>query len=119
MSSLLGGRRCGVGIPNGKEVIVGFEESDSTYAKLLIKLKHEGITKREFFRGAIGAFLEDNPSFMAYLLDFKKRKNLYTKTKQKILDKERKLSYNTEKQMGLSKDEVNDLFDMFDEELGV
>ena len=119
MSSLLGTCSIDIRITNGKEVIVGFEESDSTYAKLLIKLKHEGVTKREFFRGVVGAFLEDNPSFMAYLLDFKKRKNLYTKTKQKILDKERKVSYNTEKQMGLSKDEVNDLFDMFDEELGV
>ena len=119
MSPLLGTCSIGIRITNGKEVIVGFEESDSTYAKLLIKLKHEGITKREFFRGVVGSFLEDNPSFMSYLLDFKKRKNLYTKTKQKILDKERKLSYNTEKQMGLSKDEVNELFDMFDEELGI
>jgi len=119
LSSLLGTCSIGIRITNGEEVIVGFEESDSTYAKLLIKLKHEGVTKREFFRGVVGAFLEDNPSFMAYLLDFKKRKNLYTKTKQKILDKERKVSYNTEKQMGLSKDEVNELFDMFDEELGV
>ena len=102
-----------------KKMIIGFEDKDTTYAKLLIKLKHEGVTKREFFRGVVGAFLEDNPSFMVYLLDFKKRKNLYTKTKQKILDKERKVSYNTEKQMGLSKDEVNELFDMFDEELGV
>ena len=119
MSPVLGARTWCSRIIDGKEVIIGFEESDSTYAKLLIKLKHEGITKREFFRGVVGAFLEDNPSFMAYLLDFKKRKNLYTKTKQKILDKERKVSYNTEKQLGLSKDEVNELFDMFDEELGV
>jgi len=100
-------------------MIIGFEDTDSTYAKLLIKLKHEGITKREFFRGVVGSFLEDNPSFMTYLLDFKKRKNLYTQTKQKILDKERKVAYDIEKQMGLSKDEINDLFDIFDEELGV
>jgi len=100
-------------------MIIGFEDADSTYAKLLIKLKHEGITKREFFRGVVGSFLEDNPSFMTYLLDFKKRKNLYTQTKQKILDKERKVAYDIEKQMGLSKDEINDLFDIFDEELGV
>ena len=100
-------------------MIIGFEDKDSTYAKLLIKLKHEGITKREFFRGVVASFLEEDPTFIQYILQFKKRKNLYTQTKQKILDKERKLSYNTEKQMGLSKDEVNELFDMFDVELGV
>ena len=100
-------------------MIIGFEDKDSTYAKLLIKLKHEGITKREFFRGVVSSFLEEDPTFIQYILHFKKRKNLYTHTKQKILDKERKLSYNTEKQMGLSKDEINDLFDMFDEELGI
>ena len=49
-------------------MLVGFEEADSTYAKLLIKLKHEGVTKREFFRGVVGAFLEDNPSFMIVVM---------------------------------------------------
>jgi len=100
-------------------MIIGFEDKDATYAKLLIKLKHEGITKREFFRGVVSAFLDDDPSFLAYLLAFKKKKNLYSHRKQKILDKERKVSYDTARQMGLSEDEVNDLFDMFDEELGV
>jgi len=100
-------------------MIIGFEEKDSTYAKLLIKLKHEGITKREFFRGVVGAFLEDTPSFMAYVLEFKKKKNLHSQHKQKILDKERKVLYDTQRQMGLSTDEINDLFDMFDEEIGL
>jgi len=100
-------------------MIIGFEDKDSTYAKLLIKLKHEGITKREFFRGVVGAFLEDNPSFMAYVLEFKKEKNLYSHQKQKILDKERKVLYDTQRQMGLSTEEIDDLFDMFDEEIGL
>jgi hypothetical protein len=119
LSPLLEKCASGTRIVDRESMIIGFEESDSTYAKLLIKLKHEGITKREFFRGIVNGFLEEDPQFMRYLLDLKKRKNLYTQTKQKILDKERKVSYNTEKQLGLSKDEVNDLFDMFDEELGV
>jgi len=100
-------------------MIIGFEDKDSTYANLLIKLKHEGITKREFFRGVVSSFLEEDPLFMEYILSFKKRKNLYTMTRQKILDKERELLYNKEKQFGLSKDEIEDLFDMFDEELGI
>jgi len=100
-------------------MIIGFEDKDSTYANLLIKLKHEGITKREFFRGAVSAFLDEDPKFMQYILEFKKKKNLYTQSKQKVLDKERKVSYNVDNQMNLSGDEIEDLFDMFDEELGV
>tara|TARA_R110000824_G_scaffold58132_4_gene157478 strand:+ start:3644 stop:3946 length:303 start_codon:yes stop_codon:yes gene_type:complete len=100
-------------------MIIGFEDKDSTYAKLLIKLKHEGITKREFFRGVVSSFLEEDPTFIQYILQFKKRKNLYTQTKQKILDKERKIGYDVHRQMGLSDDEIDELFDMFDKELGV
>jgi len=36
-------------------VIIGFEDADTTYANLLIKLKHEGITKRQFFRGVVAS----------------------------------------------------------------
>ncbi len=98
-------------------MIIGFEDADDTYAKLLIRLKHEGITKREFFRGVVSSFLEEDPSFMQYILEFKKRKHLYVKSKQKVLDKEREVCDNTEKQFGLSNDEIEDLFDMFEEEM--
>lgn len=100
-------------------MIIGFEDTDTTYAKLLIKLKHEGITKREFFRGVVSSFLEEEPSFMQYILDFKKKKHLYVQGKQKILDKEREVCDITNKQFGLSDDEIEDLFDMFEEEMGV
>jgi hypothetical protein len=82
-------------------------------------LRHEGITKREFFRGIVASFLQDDPLLMDYVVDFKKRKNLYNHRKQKILDKEREVAYNKEKQLGFSKDEIDDLFDLFDEELGI
>ncbi len=98
-------------------MIIGFEDADTTYAKLLIRLKHEGITKREFFRGVVASFLEEDPSFMQYILEFKKRKHLYVKSKQKVLDKEREVCDNVEKQFGLSSDEIEDLFDMFEEEM--
>jgi len=98
-------------------MIIGFEDADTTYAKLLIKLKHEGITKRQFFRGVVASFLEDDPSFIEYIIDFKKRKNLYVKNKQKTLDKERKVSHNIEKKFRLSEDEIEDMFDMLEEEM--
>jgi len=98
-------------------MIIGFEDEDTTYAKLLIKLKHEGITKRQFFRGVVASFLEDDPSFIEYIIEFKKRKNLYVKSKQKILDKERKMSHNVGKKFRLSNDEIEDMFDMFEEEM--
>ena len=98
-------------------MIIGFEDTDTTYANLLIKLKHEGITKRQFFRGVVASFLEDDPSFIEYIIDFKKRKNLYVKNKQKTLDKERKVSHNIEKKFRLSEDEIEDMFDMLEEEM--
>lgn len=100
-------------------MIIGFEDSDTTYAKLLIKLKHEGITKRQFFRGVVASFLEDDPSFVDYIVNFKKKKHLYTKSAQKILDDERSTSASIDSQFGLSSDEIEDIFDLFDEEMGI
>lgn len=98
-------------------MIIGFEDEDSTYAKLMIKLKHEGVTKRQFFRGVVSSFLEDDPAFISYFIELKKKKNLFTKSKQKLLDKERQMSDNTKKQFRLSDDEIEDLFDMLEEEM--
>lgn len=100
-------------------MIVGFEDDDAVYAQLLIRLKHEGLTKREFFRGVVRDLLSDNELFAPYLLDLKKRKGTYSKNKQKILDKEKKKMYSVNGQMGLSREEVEELFDMFEEEIGV
>ena len=98
-------------------MIIGFEDEDSTYAKLMIKLKHEGVTKRQFFRGVVASFLEDDPAFTEYFIGLKKKKHIFTKSKQKILDKERRMSDNVKKQFRLSRDEIEDLFDMFEEEV--
>jgi hypothetical protein len=100
-------------------MIIGFEDEDTTYAKLLIKLKHEGITKRQFFRGVVASFLQDDPAFLDYIVEFKKRKNLYVKSKQKVLDKERSVSESTEKKFGLSEEDVEDIFDILEEEMGL
>lgn len=98
-------------------MIIGFEDEDTTYAKLLIKLKHEGITKRQFFRGVVASFLEDDPTFIEYIVEFKKRKDLHVKGKQNILDKERTLSDATGRRFRLPDSEIEDIFDMFEEEM--
>jgi hypothetical protein len=100
-------------------VIIGFEDEDTTYAKLLTKLKHEGITKRQFFRGVVSSFLEDDPKFADYIIEFKKKKHLFVKSKQKILDKEKQISDNTKRKFRLSEDEIEGLFDMFEEEMDI
>jgi hypothetical protein len=100
-------------------MIIGFEDQDTTYAKLLIKLKHEGITKRQFFRGVVASFIDDDPTFVDYIVEFKKRKNLYVKSKQKILDKERSVSDSLDRKFGLSEEDVEDIFDMLEEEMGL
>lgn len=100
-------------------MIIGFEDEDTTYAKLLIKLKHEGITKRQFFRGVVASFLEDDPSFVEYIIEFKKRKSLYVKSRQKVLSRERAESASMEKKFRLSEEDVEDIFDMLEEEMGL
>jgi hypothetical protein len=100
--------------PQGaKPCQVCFETVDGDYARLMIKLRHEELTKKEFFIAIIKGFLEDEPNLKQFLKAYRKTKG-YAQWKEEVLDKEIEDGKIEMRKFGLDKDEVQDLYDIFD-----
>lgn len=87
---------------------------DQVYVELLIKLRNEGISWKRFFAFIIEGFAEDNPGIMDYMDS--KIADRRSKKRTKILKKERKLIEETISVFGLDKNEIEDIYDILEEE---
>jgi hypothetical protein len=92
---------------------VCFETVDGEYARLMIKLRHEEMTKKEFFIAVINAFLEDEPNMRAFLKAYRKSKG-YAQWKEEVLDREIEEGKIEMEKFGLDDSEIEDLYDIFD-----
>jgi hypothetical protein len=97
---------------------VCFESIDGDYARLMIKLRHEELTKKEFFLAIIKGFLEDEPNLKEFLKAYRKSKG-YAQWKEEVLDKEIEDGKIEMRKFGLDKEEIDDIYDLFDEEGGL
>lgn len=97
---------------------VCFETIDGDYARLMIKLRHEEMTKKEFFIAIIKGFLEDEPNLREFLKAYRKSKG-YAQWKEEVLDKEIEDGKIEMRKFSLDKDEIDDIYDLFDEEGGL
>ena len=97
---------------------VCFETVDGDYARLMIKLRHEEMTKKEFFIAIIKGFLEDEPNLKTFLKAYRKTKG-YAKWKEEVLDKEIEDGKVEMRKFGLDKEEIDDIYDLFDDEAGL
>jgi hypothetical protein len=87
---------------------------DETYMRLLIKIRHENLNWKRFFNFLIEGFLNDDPGIMEYL-DYQMAE-IRAKNRTKKLQKERKKAQETIDVFGLDKDDINDIYDILEEE---
>ena len=95
---------------NTKKIV--FTDTDHRHAQLLIRLKHDGLTQADFFRSILTGYIEGDNRVQAYVDDIgplsKKRKQ-----KSKAL---RKKGKNLQQDLGLEKREIENIFDLIEEE---
>lgn len=105
------------GKPYGKEKkVVVFESDDGYHARLIIKLRHHRLGQGEFFRELMRAYIEDDPRLDDVIEDYRKTKKNYSKTKEAVLTKERKGAKEISDLFALDEDEIQDIYDLFEEE---
>lgn len=99
-----------------------FDAVTGTHAKLMIKLRHHELTKREFFNAVVNAFLNDEDHFKQFIKEYQSR-NGYAKRKQFVLEEEIKDGKETMERFGLldddERDDLYNIFDLPDEEAGL
>lgn len=95
---------------NEKRIV--FTETDHRHAQLIVKLKIDGMTQAKFFRNLITGYLEGDERIEDYILESSK---LSIKRKNKV-KKLRSAGRTTVSELGLDKEQIDDLFDVIAEE---
>lgn len=95
---------------NNKRII--FTDTDHRHAQLSLKLKNDGMTQAKFFRSIISGYLSDDERIRSYVVENgdlskeKKQRNTKARTAGQVL------VHN----LGLSEEQVEDIFDLISEE---
>ena len=89
-----------------------FTESDHNHAKLILKLKHDGLTQAAFFRSLMGAYIEGDPRIQSVIDDLKTQSQKHKKGSQKL----RTRGIQNLKELALNNDEIENIFDLLEEE---
>tara|TARA_R110000824_G_scaffold275336_1_gene464031 strand:+ start:6339 stop:6662 length:324 start_codon:yes stop_codon:yes gene_type:complete len=95
---------------NTKKIV--FIDTDHRHAQLILRLRHHGLTQSDFFRGLVGGYIEGDERIYGFVDEIstqsqvKKRRSGQLRTKGK----------QTTEDLGLSIEQVDDLFDLFAEE---
>tara|TARA_R110002124_G_scaffold246621_1_gene411716 strand:- start:595 stop:924 length:330 start_codon:yes stop_codon:yes gene_type:complete len=95
---------------NLKRVV--FTETDHRHAQLVIKLKNDGITQAKFFRSLITGYLDGDPRLIEFVRE-KGKLSIQRKNKIHKLEEKGKALV---QELGLAKEQVEDIFDMIAEE---
>ena len=95
---------------NNKRII--FTDTDHRHAQLTLKLKDDGMTQAKFFRAIITGYLSDDDRIRSYVVD---TGDLSKEKKQRNI-KLRETGKDTVRNLGLSDDQVENIFDLISEE---
>lgn len=87
---------------------------DQTYMELLIKIRHENLNWKKFFTYLIDGFIQDDPNIMEFIDNQMAEQR--AKRRTKVLQKERKKVEETISVFGLDEQDIDDIYDMLEEE---
>ena len=88
---------------------------DQMYMELLIKIRHENLTWKGFFNMMIQGFIDDDRGIMEYV-DYQMA-DKRAKKRTKVLQKERKKAKEVVSVFGLDDKEIDDIYDLLEDEI--
>ena len=95
---------------------ISFMDTDKRAAELIIRLKHDGLTKTKFFRSILTGYLERDEAIIDFIDREKEKGNLQSKnksTKVKTLEEEGTKNKN---KFGLNEGDIQSIFDILEKE---
>jgi len=93
-----------------------FQDSDKRHADLRIRLRHDGLTQVQFFRGMVSGYLESDPRIIDFITGLKIELAKQGKNKIKKTSNLIKSGEENKRLFSFSKEEEEDLFDMIAKE---
>ncbi len=94
-----------------RQVFLRFPEK--MYADFLIKIRHENISFRRFFQILVDAFIRDDQRLNAIIDEAIKEERFKYRTE--VIEKERERIKLLNRQFRLNKNEIEDIYDFFED----
>ncbi len=95
---------------------ISFMDTDKRAAELLIRLKHDGLTKTKFFRAILSGYLERDPSVVEFIERTKDKESVQSKSKLNKIKKIEEKGKKSKNTFGLDQDDIENIFDMLEKE---
>ena len=89
-----------------------FTDSDHRHAKLLVRLRYDNLTQSNFFRHIISAYIDGDERIQSFVDEIKQQSMKQKATSRRLRNK----GIAKTKDLGLSEEEVGDIFDTLEQE---
>ena len=93
-----------------------FTDTDKRHADLKLRLHYDGLTQAGFFRSLITGYLEKDENIMNFITGVQEGKNIHSKQKRAKSKKLEEEGENLMKKLGLGEEEIENIFDLLEEE---
>jgi len=95
---------------------ISFMDTDKHAAELIIRLKHDGVTKTRFFRAILLGYLEGDTAIVDFVERLKEKDNLQSKNKSTKVKKLEEMGSQNKNKFGLNDGDIQNIFDMLEKE---
>ena len=99
-----------------KDKRISFMDTDKRAADLIIRLKHDGLTKTKFVRAILSGYLERNENIISFLDNYKENTGSQSKNKIKKIKNIEKNEKHQKNKFGLNDGDIQDIFDLLEKE---
>ena len=101
---------------NEKKIV--FADTDDRHAKLIIRLRHDGITQKQFFQYLVSCYIDKDIRMVdmidQYKYELRKQGKSKIKTTRDLIDK----GIENENSYTLSDEDKDNIFDILEKEIG-
>jgi len=96
---------------------ISFMDTDKRNADLMIRLKHDGLTKTRFFRELLTGYLDRDHTIVDFIERLKESSGLQSKKQAKIVEAAEEKGRENKRKFSLDDNEIESIFDILEKEL--
>ena len=94
-----------------------FYDTADRQARLRIRCQYDGFSQSQFFRMMLTGYIENDLAIVEYIDKYKSKNGLQGKTKREKIKRMHKKLQVTERKFNLSDNEIENIFDIIEEEI--
>ena len=92
---------------------ISFMDNDKRNAEMIVRLKHDGLTKTKFFRAILTGYLERDEAIVDFIDRLKETDEIQSRSKVTKIKQLEEKGKKAKSKFGLDEEDIKDIFDIF------